>query len=381
MEAIAKTSQPQEFGLMVYHRKDGRRKFCVGSYENFATKYLSLHEAHRNFYELIREDAPAKLHVDIDILLQQDVELDPSSRTEALIKAITNGLKVLYNMDIPRDEVLQLDSSTAVKYSQHLIYPSVVFANNLQCGSFMKRLADSACEALDAGTMVDLVVGLEAQDLIKLFVPRSNGPNYFVCDPGVYTRNRHFRLWRSSKLGIESYLEIADENQYWASSAKAFFLDSLITHISGTSQQHLTCAQPANKVRPYTNVRTVVTSPANSTTPQLDEFVKRTMESNQRYRECSIASIVEYKDDNQVVYTISGTKWCEKVGREHSRNRPYFCANMRKGKLYQMCTSQGCVGYRSAGIDIPLDLQAKYVIGDEAELIALLDASDPMPVI
>ena len=149
MDAIASRSEPAEHGLMVYHRQDGRRRFCVSPWESFATKYLALHKDHRHFHELIREETPAKLHVDIDVLLQENVQFSYLSRVEALIKAINNGLKILFDVDITQDQVLRMDSSRPEKFSQHLVFPTVVFANNLQCGYFLKRLADSARDALD----------------------------------------------------------------------------------------------------------------------------------------------------------------------------------------------------------------------------------------
>ena len=35
-----------------------------------------------------------------------------------------------------------------------------------------------------------------------------------VSDLNVYTRNRHIRLWKSSKLGSNRYLQNADENEH-----------------------------------------------------------------------------------------------------------------------------------------------------------------------
>ena len=52
----------------------------------------------------------------------------------------------------------------------------------------------------------------------------------FVSDLNVYTRNRHFRLWKSSKLGSNRYLQIADENEHATPiSSDQIFFDSMIS--------------------------------------------------------------------------------------------------------------------------------------------------------
>ena len=45
----------------------------------------------------------------------------------------------------------------------------------------------------------------------------------FVSDLNVYTRNRHFRLWKSSKLGSNRYIQIAEENEHPTISSEQIF--------------------------------------------------------------------------------------------------------------------------------------------------------------
>ena len=383
LKLLSETERPDRIGVLVYHRQDGKRRFCVCSWEKFITKYLTIDAGLRHFYEVVREDVPAKLHLDVDVFLQEGMELNTSLRIEILIKATINGLRKTYNLDVSRTEVLQMDSSTSEKCSQHIVFPTVVFANNIECGHFMKKLADEARQFLDAGEPSSMIENLELSEIVQLFVPR-DGRLYFLCDLGIYTRNRQFRLWRSSKLGKNSYLEIADENQYWASTTNSFLVASLVTNVSMNTVNgpNLVCSPPRNH-RPVKTpaITTNEATPLASSTPELDNFVMQQIRSDTNYEMCVISKVVEFKNDGCVLYKVKGSRWCQNVNRQHTSNRPYFCANLKEGTMYQMCHSRQCLGYRSQWRSIPLEIQGKYEIGDEAELLKLFEETDPMPVL
>ena len=52
---------------------------------------------------------------------------------------------------------------------------------------------------------------------------------------GVYTKNRNFRLFMSSKLGKKSPLTVSDQNQYMpdkgGNSEEQLFCDSLVANV------------------------------------------------------------------------------------------------------------------------------------------------------
>ena len=65
----------------------------------------------------------------------------------------------------------------------------------------------------------------------------------FICnvfDVGVYTKNRNFRLYKSSKLGKNAAFSVADNNQFTAKQEKGIcseesvFLASLVCNVRYT---------------------------------------------------------------------------------------------------------------------------------------------------
>ena len=51
-------------------------------------------------------------------------------------------------------------------------------------------------------------------DLLCLFARDSNGAKVLICDEGVYTKNRNFRIYLSSKLGKTATLQLPKESNY-----------------------------------------------------------------------------------------------------------------------------------------------------------------------
>ena len=126
-----------------------------------------------------------------------------------LLKCLDHFLYDKYGLRCNQDEVLILDSSSNEKFSLHFIFPKVIFYNNLEVGLFVKAMANTAHDFL--------------------FMTTGDGnKTSFVSDLSVYTRNRHFRLWKLSKLGSNRYLQIAEENKHLTISSEQVFFDSVI---------------------------------------------------------------------------------------------------------------------------------------------------------
>lgn len=57
---------------------------------------------------------------------------------------------------------------------------------------------------------------------------------FFLVNAGVYTKNRNFRMYLSSKYGKNNPLLVAAENEFVPLSSmsdKAIFMDSLIANV------------------------------------------------------------------------------------------------------------------------------------------------------
>lgn len=63
-----------------------------------------------------------------------------------------------------------------------------------------------------------------------------------IFDVGVYTRNRNFRLYQSSKIGKCVALEVAEDNRFIPEQSKdiseenQYFLSSLVSNVRSVEQ-------------------------------------------------------------------------------------------------------------------------------------------------
>ena len=61
---------------------------------------------------------------------------------------------------------------------------------------------------------VTLAACVSAPQLLDLFVMDERGSPVLLCDESVYSRNRNFRLYLSSKLGKGVPLRVAQESKF-----------------------------------------------------------------------------------------------------------------------------------------------------------------------
>ena len=101
-------------------------------------------------------------------------------------------------LNLSPSDIIDLDSSTAKKFSRHLICKInggyTVFRDNAHMGAFVVRLFAMIEDDIRGGKSKEL--GLE-----KLYANDSNGRSEIFIDMGVYTKNRCFRTAFSCKHG------------------------------------------------------------------------------------------------------------------------------------------------------------------------------------
>ena len=256
----------------------GRRRYVVAHVGRFMDTYWCKTEPEwRHAYELIPPHTPCRLYLDIECvdhpdLIQGEV-LTPSSVSEKQDRLLTELYKELaielqeqYGNEIfhcpttsrsyklrplQRHDIVDLDSSTATKFSRHwIVHVPVVcvvadegqakassmdfmsealFPDNAAVGTFVRQWVGRMAEQHATG---QLGKGNEINALQKyLFVHKksknigSNDPpatttstDQMSCliDLGVYTKNRLFRLMGSMKYGkpITAAFRIADTNRF-----------------------------------------------------------------------------------------------------------------------------------------------------------------------
>jgi hypothetical protein len=162
-----------------------RREFSEAAADSFWPWYRGLPPAERHCYELLRTEGSRRachVYLDCEYYTEHNSGLDGDALTALLVTTLTHGIKA-HGLDV--ESVVELDSSSAAKFSRHLVVRlhDVAFVDNLAAGAFCTALLEPGGRPLDA------------------FVINKPGGTTTFYDTSVYSRNRAFRLYLSSKAG------------------------------------------------------------------------------------------------------------------------------------------------------------------------------------
>lgn len=162
-------------------------------------------------------------------------EIDNETLLDEFITELNDELQKVYNINIDRTNIVDLDSSTEKKFSRHFIIHlpnGELFADAPTCGIFVKNFIGRLAEEVATGEMTTkcptlakyLFVQNKPLDQSNENISYSNDNNNHLksrnmacfVDSGVYTRNRLFRILGSSKYGKlpSAALRIASTNQF-----------------------------------------------------------------------------------------------------------------------------------------------------------------------
>ncbi|XP_063221220.1 DNA-directed primase/polymerase protein-like [Bacillus rossius redtenbacheri] len=372
-------------GLMTFAFQDdsGNRLFLVTNPCVFWF-YDELKQPHqRCSYEIISEHSPSKLYFDLEFAKECNSECNGVEMIEVFLKIVSFYLQKKWQLSVNRSHIVDLDSSSPDKFSRHLIYeiPGCVFKDNLHVGNFVKdvcsqlkhfiHLCDSDYninKSAAGGDNQDLnkisnLYDVSLSDICKLFVFDKNGKKKLFCDEGVYTRNRQFRIYKSTKHGKNSPLVLSQENQFQIDTEdlkkhalnEAVFLHSLVTYIpqgdhlrilDSLSVESSTSSMP-QMVLPKRSPNVTTESPY----PEVDQFVRSLIRPNGK-----IIRTCFFSTSNIIVYDIVGFRYCENIGREHCSNNIKYVFYLAKLCYYQKCYDPDCRDYRSPMKDLPTDL-------------------------
>ncbi|KAJ3273286.1 hypothetical protein HDV01_004644 [Terramyces sp. JEL0728] len=344
--------------------KPGKRKFIVSKTRDFWDTYIQMENKH--FYELIREDDPCNLYFDLEYeyeynMIKNDAEeplfstskiatygdsLQSDGReslklanqsNERLEISINDFIKVLkqelHLLGIENFKIIDLDSSNNKKYSHHLIvrFQHSKFKNNQHCGIFVnkfyKKLIDN-----------------------NLFIIKTKEEDKVFIDHGVYTKNRNFRLYLSSKIGKDTILDIKN-----ATPRFEIFLDTLVVDDRGSTEliDYGDSIKPSlcigAETRKSSNICTIV---GNSNYPEIEYSILSYIHRFSR-NTASIKSFFILEE--KIMYVISGSRYCHRLQRDHKSNSVYYIADLKLMNFHQRCFDPDCRNYRSPSVDFELD--------------------------
>ncbi|XP_011814938.1 PREDICTED: DNA-directed primase/polymerase protein isoform X2 [Colobus angolensis palliatus] len=410
-----------------YKVGDGQRIYLVTTYAEFWFYYKSRKNL-LHCYEVIPENAVCKLYFDLEFNKPANPGADGKNMVALLIKYVCKALRELYGINCSAEDVLNLDSSTDEKFSRHLIFQlhDVAFKDNIHVGNFLRKILqpaldllgseddDSASETTGHGfphfleaparqgfsfnkMFTEKATGeswtlnskkLErlgsaeqsSPDLSFLVVKNNMGEKHLFVDLGVYTRNRNFRLYKSSKIGKRVALEVTEDNTFFPMRSKdvsdeyQYFLSSLVSNVRfSDTLRILTCDPSQNKQKGVGYFNSIGTSETIegcqcSPYPEVDHFVLSLV--NKDGIKGGIRRWNYFFPEELLVYDICKYRWCENIGRAHKSNNIMILVDLKNEVWYQKCHDPVCKAenFKSDCFPLPAEVCLLFLFKEEEEL-------------
>ncbi|KAK8727815.1 hypothetical protein OTU49_009470 [Cherax quadricarinatus] len=365
-EAI-RFAQVQGEGLMVFSfegdavGESGKRNYVVTHPSLMWVQLCARHPNQRCTYEVIRELCVCKLYFDLEFLVAINPDSNGISMTNTFINIICYFLCKEFNIECSRKNVLDLSSTSIHKFSRHLIFnlPGVAFTNNIHVGNFVVMICNKIRDWDKEGNMMD-IPHVKVDDVRNLFVLDAKNNKILFCDEGVYTKNRNFRIYKSTKLGKNSPLVIAQENEYvpkYAAEAlenEQLFLDSLVTLVDNNCEvlsfgehEHKVTRSGVNTHCSREQCDSEIEGFSSSPYPEIDSYIQGVVAPG--YIRCWYY----FSQGEVLVYEIAQNRFCYNIGREHKSNRVMYVVNLKNATYYQKCHDPDCKGFRSRLWSLP----------------------------
>lgn len=407
-----------------YKVGDGQRIYLVTTYAEFWFYYKSRKNL-LHCYEVIPENAVCKLYFDLEFNKPANPGADGKKMVALLIEYVCKVLRELYGVNCSAEDVLNLDSSTDEKFSRHLIFQlhDVAFKDNIHVGNFLRKILqpaldllgseddDSASETTGHGfphfleaparqefSCTEKATGeswtlnsekLErlgsaeqsSPDLSFVVVKNNVGEKHLFVDLGVYTRNRNFRLYKSSKIGKRVALEVTEDNTFFPIRSKdvsdeyQYFLSSLVSNVRfSDTLRILTCDPSQNKQKGVGYFNSIGTSAETiegfqcSPYPEVDHFVLSLV--NKDGIKGGIRRWNYFFPEELLVYDICKYRWCENIGRAHKSNNIMILVDLKNEVWYQKCHDPVCKAenFKSDCFPLPAEVCLLFLFKEEEEL-------------
>ncbi|NWW21938.1 PRIPO protein, partial [Falcunculus frontatus] len=388
--------------------QNGQRFYLVTTYKELWFYYTKGYKTSlMHCYEVIPEKDACKLYFDLEFYKPANPGADGKSMVVKLIELISQKLKELYDVNCSSNDVLNLDSSTDEKFSRHLIFlpQKTVFKDNTHVGNFVRTILQPAIKLMESkaavipteeaghvfqcstgagldGSLTNLTAAEDASkdwpaiahktkdvemshqgenlDFSFLIVNDKEGNKQLFVDLGkytFYTKNRNFRMYKSSKAGKNVILKIAEDNKFIPNCEKdvsleeAYFLSSLICNCVFVAFG-LTDPMEGYQGSPY---------------PEIDNFVRSLVNKDGLQggiRQWSYFSLKEL-----LIYDIYGYRWCENIGRAHKSNNIMILVDLKNEVWYQKCHDPVCreQNFKSQSFPLPPGICLPSLFKEEEE--------------
>ncbi|XP_053258496.1 DNA-directed primase/polymerase protein isoform X1 [Podarcis raffonei] len=414
-----------------------QRIYLVTTYTELWFYYRTYNETSlMHCYEVIPEEAVCKLYFDLEFYIPANQEADGKQMVADLIEFICKKIDEHYGIKCSVEDVLNLDSSTKEKFSCHLIFllHNAAFKNNIHIGNFLRKILQPAVlltrkrdtmvpekqvvsHSQSCKAATDLPSSLENQtvtkdvshsrqlsangslgngasqwkenpDLSFLIVNGKHGEKQLFVDLGVYTKNRNFRLYKSSKAGNSVVLDIAEDNRFVPEPVKnscieeQYFLSSLICNVRySDSLKILSSDNPKETKEKSTDLDGSVSNgcldPIGgyqcSPYPEIDNFVLSLV--NKDNVQGGIRRWNYFSLEQLLVYDISKYRWCMNIGRAHKSNNIMIVIDLKSENWYQKCHDPVCraENFKSECFPLPAEVCLPFLFKEDEEYVYIMD--------
>lgn len=232
--------------------------------------------------------------------------------TKTLIDILRAYLLNHYYLSCSRHNFLILDSTSSKKFSRHVIFTmkDMAFKDNSHIGKFIKTIYNDIMLYLKSNQPHGILSHFNKADLEEMLVETNHGKKLFI-DTAVYTKNRHFRIYLSTKWGKQSYLTVSADNVHipvnkCKDKELGIFLDSLISYFP--NKQNLILLEFSNrsdvKVHLYTKIPQPIyqNDEQASPYPEIDNYIRNLVDPGK-------IRVTKYSDQTKTLrYEILGNR-------------------------------------------------------------------------
>ncbi|VDM46287.1 unnamed protein product [Toxocara canis] len=325
----------------------GRRRYLVSTVERFWRWYESREDA--SFYEIIMNDCPSRLYFDLEFYRESNADANESQLISAFNDCVKETLNEVFQIKINPDKAMVvLDASTKTKFSEHVIVHlpgGCLFPSNVS----MKKSFIDVLEAKMHDSNRGIVWNRDATKKTTL------------CDTAVYTMNRNFRLYLSSKLGKNNPLILSKRCRYYQKNLskvpkKQIFLDSLVIPSYEVKSTNVLETLSLNSGSIERNLHPIVLDiPVDNSSNCNGNFV----DYMSGHGATSPFPMLDYHiiAINRFDF-LAGCRYCFNVGREHRSNHVYWVVDLERFYCFQKCFDVDCHGISSNYFPLPYFVRA-----------------------
>lgn len=213
-----------------------------------------------------------------------------------------------------RNNILILDSTSNAKFSRHVIFTmkDMAFKDNSHVGRLIKTIYNDIMLYLYSDVQSHgILKNFNKKDIEEMLVETTHGKRLFI-DNGVYTKNRHFRVYLSTKWGKQSYLTVSSDCTHTPlnkckEKELGIFLDSLISYFPNKPNlillEFLNRSNVTAQLYPKVLTQTVHEDDSQiSPYPEIDKYVRSIIDPGK-------IRVTKYSDKTKILkYEIYGNR-------------------------------------------------------------------------